>query len=590
MAKFNQALSDLYSYGAALAPQTRTGFGKGHSVSTTFDSAYLIPVQWDRVLPGDEKKIRVSALARMATPIHPTMDEAFLYTWCVYVPDRLWWNHAKEFYGENKYASFNPDGEYVMPHLTPSKYCLWKGDRDGDYLNAHGPHSLNDYLGMPYVSGSGVPSEVESDPDNWISAGLHRSYQLIWNELFRNTSIQPALQLNFGNTVTSEEWEVISQLRKVNKLPDQFTTLLREPQAGDDVLLPIAEYLPVVSRNVFLSDEEFESMRNIFVQAKREDTIAGQDLAQVYFGHFNGADVNSRNGYLLTDQNATADMATTDVNKFNFANLWAHTDPYVGSINSLRQAVVIQHLLEIDNTAGKRYQSLIQAHFGVFIPDSTVQRPELLGASRTYIGMRSVVQNSATNDVSPQGNTAAVSVTNLDNEWICDKAFTEPGFIFILSAIRPAGHSYSQGIDPLLRKLRRYDHYYPAFDNIGNQPVYTSEIFADYNAQDGDDHVARDVNTRVFGWKEAWNEYKTRANRVSGLMRPDAPQSLASWNYSDYYSLPPVLDQYFIQEDESLIDRTIAVPSEPQFIADFYFDYFDVKSMSLHSTPGVLTL
>lgn len=586
MAKLNQAMTDLLRYNAAMLPQVRSRFDKSHSHTTTFDSGYLIPLMWDRVLPGDEKEIRISSLVRMTTPIHPVMDSAYFYTWCVYVPDRLWWNHAKEFYGENKDASFNPDGEYVMPYLKPSQYSCWY-DTSLDIWNVHGVGSLNDYLGMPYINGYGQGDTYGDEYfQTYITAGLHRCYQLIWNELFRNSSIQPALQLNDGDTVTDDEWDVISRLRKVNKHPDRFTTLLLEPQAGDDVLLPMDEYLPVVSRNAFISEAEFDNMGNSFVQAKRESVLPGQDLAQVYFGHFNGAEVNSRNGYLLTDDSATTDMSITDVDKFNFANIWARTNGYIGSINDLRSAITIQQLLEKDNEAGKRYQNILYRHFSVFTPDATVQRPELLGASMSMLGMRQVLQTSESTDTSPQANPAAVSVTNVNNEWICNKAFTEPGFIMVLGAVRPV-HSYSQGVDSLLRKLNRFDHYWPVFDNLGNQPVYASEIFADFKAEE---QTIEGTFDKVFGYKPAWQEYKIKDNRVSGLMRPNVDGNLASWNYSSYFNQVPILNSDFITEDPNLIDRTIAVPSEPQFLCDCYFEYFDTKSMSTHSVPGLTRL
>ena len=121
MAKYNQAMEDFLRYNAAILPQKRSTFNKSHGHTTTGDSGYIIPLTWDRVLPGDEKKIRYSGLVRMTTPLHPVMDEAKLDVACFFVPDRLVWEHARQFYGENLDASFNPDGMYQMPYIGPSK-------------------------------------------------------------------------------------------------------------------------------------------------------------------------------------------------------------------------------------------------------------------------------------------------------------------------------------------------------------------------------------------------------------------------------------------------------------------------------------
>lgn len=566
MARMNQAMSDLLRYNAAMLPQKRSAFNKSHSHTTTFDSGYLIPLMWDRVLPGDEKKIKYSGLARMATPIHPVMDEANLDVWAFYVPDRLWWNHAREFYGENKDASFNPDGEYVMPYLNSTRYSVVNGDTD-EY---NGIGSLNDYFGFPIMSRETASSRSD-DPNYYCSAGLHRSYQLIWNEWFRNSSIQPALQLNDGDTVSASEWLVIRELRKANKYPDYFTTLLREPQAGDDVLLPLGDFAPVVTRSVDVVQERTADF--VGVKFMEDDSTFINSSGNLIGGYKNGVQT-------LFDYNAsTVDL--TDSSVAIPRNLWANlTAANTATINNLRAAITVQHLLEVDALAGKRYQQILQAHFGVLTPDATLQRPELLGATRTSIGMRQVIQTSETSADSPLGNVAAFSLTNVSNEWICNKAFTEPGILMVIGCVRPV-ISYSQGLDPLLQKLERYDHYWPVFDNLGNQPVYSRALYAGDNAAD---------SSQVLGYAEAWTEYRIKNNRVSGLMRPDASGTLASWNYSLDFEASPVLDSAFIEVDPLLIDRTIATPDEPQFICDSYFDYIDIKNMSVHSIPGLTRL
>lgn len=608
MARMNQAMNDLLRYNAAILPQKRSMFNKSHSHSTTMDSAYLVPLMWDRVLPGDEKKIRVSALARMATPIHPVMDEAKFDVWAFYVPDRLWFAHAREFYGENKDASFNPDGMYVMPHLKPSQWRV--NPKASASALGDGIHSLNDYFGFPIMRFENDDhDDVFDDVMNLrASAGLHRSYQLIWNEWFRNSSVQPALQLNTGDSVDFNEWSVINTIRKVCKLPDYFTTCLREPQAGADVSLPLADWAPVVSRNAAVSKAYGAEHSVDSALIKVHEAIPR--MSSDSYGSFSTPANLAENRFAMITTDGKVKMQPSDKldpqlvpngvtgANFYFQNLWADlTSASAATINNLRAAITVQQLLELDNLAGKRYQQILQAHFGVFVPDGTLQRPELLGASRTTVGMRQVLQTSSTDDVSPQGNAAAFSVTNVANEWICNKAFTEPGFIMVLGAIRPI-HSYSQGLNPLLTKLDRYDHYYPVFDNLGNQPVPYSALFASYREGCNTYTVDgwKEATGQTFGYQEAWTEYRISPNRVSGLMRPDIGLngdehgSLASWNYSSNFDRFPILNDAFVSEDPALIDRTIAVQNEPQFLVDVYFDYTDIRSMGVHSVPGLTRL
>ena len=562
MAQKNQAMTDLLRYNVALASGKRSRFNKSHSHTTTFDSGYIIPLMWDRVLPGDEKQIKYNGLARMATPLHPVMDQAIFDVWCFYVPDRLWYGHAKEFYGENKDADFNPDGLYVMPYLKPSQYAVDnKKDRD------IGIGSLNDYFGFPVGDRSQTGFRYSDDDLNLrVSAGLHRSYQLIWNEWFRNSSIQPALQLSDADVVTDEEWIVIQKLRKANKYPDYFTSLLREPQAGPDVTIPLGNWAPVVTRSEMNYNSEkvpITSMR--LVNSNGIEPVEAGSLA-----------VNSQ-GYIYSD--SYFDLAENG--PYTPANLWANlSDATSATINSLRTAFTVQQFLEIQNRSGKRYQQIIYGFFGVLTGDSTLQRPQLLGSCSQDVGMRQVIQTSASNDDSPLGNTAAFSITNINNEYICNQSFTEGGFLLVLGCVRPVV-SYSQGLDPLITKLQPYEHYWPVFDNIGNQPVYTRNLYLSHEFSDAND---------VFGYAEAWTEYRIKQNRVSGLMRPDVTGTLSSWNYSLYFDGTPYLDSKFIEVDPKLIDRTISTPDEPQFICDSYFEYYDTKPMSVHSIPGLKTL
>lgn len=556
----NQAMTDLIRYDSALLPSVRSTFDKSHSHTTTFDSGVLVPLMCDRVLPGDEKKIIYNGLARMATPIHPVMDQAVMDVWCFYVPDRLWYFHAKEFYGENKDAEFNPDGEYVLPYLKPSQYCV---------LNEpnleRGIGSLNDYFGFPVCNADAYARD--DDPRNYVSAGLHRCYQLIWNEWFRNSSIQPSLQLNDGDTVTEEEWNTLCQLRYVNRYPDYFTTALKDPQSGPDVLLPLSDYIPVFTREDEVPLDLNEHALSFRVPSS-PNTVFNESVIGIYQNELFPMNVSSQI------------QADTDVSLAP-SNLWAHlTNERISTITNLRAAITAQHLFELRNSAGKRYQQILYATWGVLTGDSTLQRPQLIGTTgKNYLGMRQVVQTSATDENSPLGNVAAFSLTQITNKMICNQSFTEPGIIMVLGAIRPV-ISYSQGINCLWTQLTPFEQYQPVFDGLSNQPIYNYEIFASQNADPDKLHD-------VFGYKPAWDEYRTMQNRVSGLMRPDVTGTLSSWNYSVAFDSQPLLDDAFIQVDPDLIDRVIATPDEPQFICDSYFKYYDTRSMSVHGTPGI---
>ena len=57
-------------------PRSSFKIQKAHK--TTMDSGYLVPIYLDEVLPGDTFNVRMTAFARLSTPIFPTMDNLHL--------------------------------------------------------------------------------------------------------------------------------------------------------------------------------------------------------------------------------------------------------------------------------------------------------------------------------------------------------------------------------------------------------------------------------------------------------------------------------------------------------------------------------
>ena len=80
----------------------RSTFDRSHGLKTTFDAGELIPVYVDEALPGDTFSCNMTAFSRLATPIHPTMDNAFMDSHFFSVPIRLVWDDFEEFMGETK--------------------------------------------------------------------------------------------------------------------------------------------------------------------------------------------------------------------------------------------------------------------------------------------------------------------------------------------------------------------------------------------------------------------------------------------------------------------------------------------------------
>lgn len=115
---------------------SRSTFDRSHSVKTTFNVGDVVPFYCDEVLPGDTFSIDTSKVVRMQTLLTPMMDNLYLDTYFFFVPNRLTWEHWKQFNGENTQSAWLPSVEYQVPQLTAP-------------ANGWNIGTLADYFGIP---------------------------------------------------------------------------------------------------------------------------------------------------------------------------------------------------------------------------------------------------------------------------------------------------------------------------------------------------------------------------------------------------------------------------------------------------------
>lgn len=534
---------------------SRSIFDLGHSVKTSFDAAQLVPFYYEEVLPGDTFNVETNVIVRMQTLVAPVMDDLYLDFFYFFVPNRIVWDHWKEFMGENTTSEWYPTTEYNVPQISvaPTKSIA--------------PKSVADYMGIPPIT---VPSG-ESNAFTF-SALPFRAYCEIWNEWFRDENLQSPVLVDHGDSThvyDSDNAPDGGALLYANKYHDYFTSALPSPQKGADVTIPmLASDVPVVARSASVPSE----LRGVVegLRFRRDDggSLAGRN----WNAHISG----SSNGYgrLNVDTgNTNGDVATISPE-----NLWTVLDSApVASINTLRLAFATQALLERDARGGSRYREIIRSHFSTNSPDARQQVPELLSYNRIPIQINQVVQNSSSVESSPQGNTAAYSLT-ADSDGSFMKSFTEHGMVIGVMCARYK-HTYQQGIDKRFTRKTRFDYYWPLLANLGEQPIYNREIFAQGTSKDSE----------VFGYQEAWSEYRFKPDTTNAEMRSSYPQSLDVWHFGDDYDTLPSLSSGWIKEDANNINRALAVSSSVsnQFFADIYIKNKATRVMPVYSIPGM---
>lgn len=528
----------------------RSKFDRSTQHKTTFNTGDLIPIYIDEALPGDTITMDIGAAIRMSTPIYPVMDNAYIDIYFFAVPNRLVWQHWKEFCGENNTTHWEQETEYAIPQITAPSGGWAKG-------------TIADYMG--------IPTKIEGIS---ISALPFRAYALVWNEWFRDENLKDPCMINLDETTqegsNGDTYITDAQLGgmpcKVAKAHDYFTSALPEPQKGPPVLLPLGENAPVWAGQI--NTKLVPNIESIFFSTKTGEPINNGTIR-----------LNANAEKTVAYANAVADGGAAAGTAMGPVNLYADlAQATAATINQLRQAFAIQRMYEKDARGGTRYIEVIKTHFGITSPDSRQQRPEYLGGCRKPIGMDQVLQTSSTDTTSPQGNTAAYSLTNIHNS-LFTKSFTEHEFIIGLACIR-TDQTYQQGIERLWSRKNRFDYYWPSLANIGEQAILNKEIYAQGNTTDEE----------AFGYQEAWADYRYKPSRVSSAMRSNYAQSLDVWHYAQYYESQPFLSSQWIDETRANVNRTIAIQDEleDQFIADFYFKSAWARPMPIYSIPGLI--
>lgn len=495
----------------------RSRIDRSHGLKTTFGGSPdhqewwstgngLIPVYVDEVLPGDSFHMKSTMFSRLATPLHPIMDNMFMDVHYFYVPNRLLWENWQQFMGERVNPDDDPN-DYSVPQIDlPLSASETRTD------------ALYMYMGLP------MHKESSSSNPTSVSALPFRAYRLIWNEWYRDENLQDSVPINRSDD-NDNELHALQTLPR-GKRKDYFTGALPWPQKGDPVHIPIEEQVSWSADGASTGD-------GLYWDETQQGIVVAGTLDDIPLDGLVG----------------------------------------VGTINDLRTAFQIQKLLERDARGGTRYTELIQSHFGVISPDSRLQRPEYLGGSSSRIGINPVANTAGENR--PEGDLAGYGTTV--NQATFSKSFTEHGIIIGLASYR-ADLTYQRGIERFWSRKTRYDFFWPALAHLGEQPILNKEIHYTGDPQ---------LDNEVFAYQERYGEYRYKPSRVTGLFNSDALASLDAWHLAQDFPADQTLpfNSEFILERPP-IDRAIAVPSEPYFICDVWFDLKCDRPMPIYAVPG----
>ena len=503
----------------------RSRFNRSHGLKTTFDAGYLVPILVDEVLPGDTFNLKATLFTRVATLISPIMDNLYMDTFFFFVPERLVFENFQRMCGEQD----NPDDstDFLFPTITSPSGGFPVG-------------SLADYFGIP----TGVANlEVRAEP--------FRCYNLIYNEWFRDENLQDSVPFTKADSDNQANYTLLRR----GKRHDYFTSATPWAQKGPGVELP------------------FGGTANIVSDGYLKVSVSSGEIPPDVLGA----------GYTTSSSNVFRNSTNSPASIFESgpityssglkADLSSATQV---TINQFREAFQIQKWYERAARGGTRYTEILRSFFGVISPDARLQRPEYLGGNSNRIDISVVPQTSASGDVTPQANLAAFGVGATQKYNGFTKSFTEHGWIIGLVNVR-ADLTYQQGLNRMWSRSTKFDMYWPTFAHLGEQAILNKEIYAQGTSKDNE----------AFGYQERYAEYRYFPSQITGKFRSTYAQPLDNWHLAQKFDNLPTLSSQFI-EDNPPISRVIAVPSEPQFLLDCFFDMNCVRPMPVYGVPGLV--
>ena len=570
---------DGFSWNSPELAKKRNIFKHNFTRDTSGNLGEIKPVAIFETIPGstyDLKKISTQTIVPSAMK-HPMLSQLYQDVHIFYVPWRIIWEHYKLFEGNDEPTAWNeaPQGTYSTPQLSFEGAPVQCGD-------------IGHTLGLPV----GFNGKVTHLP--------FRALAKIYNYFYRDENVEVSQNTYYDTDVTVSRTTVFGSgttfqnnvdlgrmspfssgsksyspdLDNKNgiacagwcphayKLRDFFQTLLPKPQKGLPVTISLAGVAPInTGDSVRTYDHPLMLQTNtnveglLSMQSGVAGTIGGQPTPQQ--GLINGTN-------LYTDLSSVA----------------------VVSIDELTTAFNIQKVMHKLAHSGTRYDEWLLGIFGERVPDFRIDEPECIGGFRRRLNVGTVLQSSNVDtQATPTGTMYGFSNSVNGKEKLGQFTAKERGYIIFCTVVR-TDNQYSQGLNAMWTRKTRFDYAYPPLANLPDEAHYRSEVRWDPN-----DHHA-------LGYSERYGSYKYTESRVSGMLDPNAEESLANWTASEVLKTAPTLSPSWKKSIGLFFDRALVYPhfildqngtvqdtGPDQFILSFYFESDHRLPLPIHTKP-----
>lgn len=520
-----------------------SSFKKPNRFSYRYDNLFtckmgkLIPFDVIPVLPGDVWKVKAVPLARMMALLSPAFGEVIVRIHEFFVPNRIVWPH---FYEGFMIPTENEDGSLTTAPFPTITQTWTEG-------------SLGDYLGYPL----GVP---------FTSSALKiRAYQKVVRDWFMNMNIEDLKDVPLS-TADGEDTSTSQVLFNVNWPKDRFTGSFPEKQRGPEIYLPLGDSAPVNvmgnGKGVMLSAGVTNGVMS----------FGGPDVYQRISMGMSAADdlnVGSAASRGILSEDKVVGISTNPSNS-GIVGTVDLTKAAGLSLDAFRTAWQMNKKLLIDMRGGSRTPEWLLAHYGVRCSDARLQRSEFLGGSKSYFNVSEVLQTSATDSTSPQGNMSGHGFS-VFSTGARTKTFEEHGYIVRVLSIVPRA-MYSQGAPREDLKRTPEEFGLPVMSHTMMDAVYKGEVF----------WTGTDTDKQPLGYRNIYDEYRQRYSHVAGQFR----SSLDYWTWARKFAAQPVLNKNFIQVEQ--IDRPFATTDTDHFLVDVKTIARAYRRLPTKGDPGLI--
>lgn len=533
----------------------RSTFNLSEEVKLTCNMGDLVPILCKEIVPGDYFKVDTELLIKFAPLAAPVMHRMKAYVHYFFVPYEQVWEKWPDF--------INPKTNFpanIVPGYLKTQNFLQYEDEVTIKQNIG---TLADYLGLPVLNQWWITG------NNQVNVAPFLVYQHIYNNYYRDQNLEEvgmndaehkdgpvdidALRKISGfllpsNMPQGNYIEGITKLRKRAWAKDYFTSALPSPQAGDDVLLPVT------------SDIVEDGAMRFNYQVLDGTTTQHNNV------------VINKNGYL---QNTGADPNITGTS-FRYTSGLKSVNSQA-TINDLRKALALQRFKELAERGGTRYSEMVRNFFDTYLPDWYVDRPIFLGGSVQTINVGEVVQTSSNNTSTEQvlGQRGGIANSYGRTKTATLKAPCH-GFIMGILSIRPEA-TYQQGLERMWYRKNVFDYPFPQFANLGEQPIYTWELFAD-----------RSVDTEdgsIFGYTPRYAEWKEGHCHVCGEFR----DSLSYWHFGRKFTTTPNLNKDFVMMNDISYDPFLVTDQQTEHVyVNLYNRIIAKRPLPYFGTPSIL--